>query len=134
MLLSRNQKTGIAVESSYVKQEDFNIVPNWLLEKPTPWNLVAFFDDILSRCVKDGQEKVLVNGHKAELRPAKILLDKYGAERSAELILEKTQALTEVGGFTLWRVLDHGKQVEKQVAKRRHAKRLQPISSDQESR
>jgi len=134
MLLSRNQKTGIAVEPGYVEQESFNVVPKWLLEKPTPWNLVAFFDGILSRCVKDGREKALVNGYRAELRPAKVLLEKYGAEKSAELILEKTQALTDVGGFTLWRVLDHGKQVEKQVAKRRHAKRLQPISSDQESR
>ena len=134
MLLTRNQKSGISTKRTCAEQEAFNIIPQWLLDDPTPWNLVSFFNKTLSRCVKDGQEKTLVNGHRAELRPAKVLLEKYGIEKSAQLILDKAQTLTDVGGFTLWRVVDHGKQVEKQVAKRRHAKRLQPISSDQKSR
>lgn len=134
MLLNRNQKSGITVETTYLDQESFNIIPDWLQEKPTPWNLVAFFQEVLSRSNKDGKPKDLCNDYGAELRPAKILLDTYGLKRTTELILEKTQALTNIESFTLWRVIDYGKQVEKQVAERGHAKRLQPIPSDQKSR
>jgi len=131
MLLSRNQKSGIAVATSNVTQEEFTVIPDWLLEEPTPWNLVSFFNDALGRCVTGGSEKSLVNGRKAELRPAKILLDTYGARKSAELILEKAQDLVNVEGFTLWRVVDYGKE---QVAERRYAGRSKPVSSPEAQR
>jgi len=134
MLLNRNQlKEGVEVVYIHVPQERMEIIPEWLLDEPTPWNVVAFFEQCLSRCVKNGLEKSLVNGYKAELRPAKILLEKYSVEKVAQLILERTKDLVNTeNGFTLWRVIDYGKEVEKQMAKRRHAKRLQPIPSDQE--
>lgn len=134
MLLSRNISVGIPVVPNQPEPEKFNIIPDWLQENPTPWNLVAFFQEVLSRSNKDGKPKDLCNDYGAELRPAKILLDTYGLKRTTELILEKTQALTNIESFTLWRVIDYGKQVEKQVAERGHAKRLQPIPSDQTSR
>lgn len=133
MLLNRNQpRKGIEVVYIHHEEEDRNPVPDWLMESPSPWNLVAFFKECLSRCIKDGQEKSLANGYKAELRPAKILLDTYGVEKSAQFILDKTSSLVDIDKFTLWRVVDYGKEIEKRVAKRGYAKRLQPISSDQE--
>lgn len=133
MLLERNQPNqGIEVIYIHPPQKEIDVIPKWLLEEPTPWNVVSFFEQSLSRCVKSGVEKSLVNGYKAELRPAKILLDRYNVEEVAQLILEKTKNLVDTdNGFTLWRVIDHGKEVEKRMAKRRYAKRLQPISSDQ---
>ncbi len=133
MLLHRNQPNrGVEVVYIHPPQKEIEVIPKWLLKDPTPWNLVSFFEQSISRCVKDGVEKSLINGYKAELRPAKILLDKYGVENAAQWILEKTENLVNTeNGFTLWRVIDHGKEVEKRMAKRGYGKRLRPVSSDQ---
>ena len=80
------------------------IIPDWLCEKPTPWNLVEYWQQCLSRLSDNGGPRGLVNGMKAELRPAKRLLDELGLDLAVRVI--KYTADTVSVKVTLHRALD----------------------------
>lgn len=130
MLLQRNQATGIETVPTTEVQEEFKIIPDWLLEKPTPWSLVCFLEEVLNRSVKGESTKELFKDHKLELRPAKQLINLYGIEGAAQKILEKARQCTGVGSFTLWSIVREKGKHEKTTTSRRYVSRLRPLSNN----
>ena len=86
----RSMQTGKWVEQENAVEE-FNPlspnfkVPDWLLEKPTPWNLASYWEQCLANATTREGLRESVNGIKAELRPAKKLLSQYGVDRAARM-------------------------------------------------
>ena len=128
MLLKRNELFGIATTAPEADMlEKYQIIPQWLLDEPTPWSLVAFFEQTLQRSFYDGEPKSLFKDYATELRPAKALLAKYGAEGAAQVILDQIDNLSGLGSFTLWSIIRKEGKGES-GKKRKYASSLQPIS------
>lgn len=89
------------------------VIPDWLYEYPTPWGLAAYFKQCLGRLSEDGENRGLVNGIKAELRPAKRLLDECGLELAVRVV--KFTADTVSVNVTLHRALDRTDYVRRQI-------------------
>ena len=83
--------------------------PTWLLEKPTPWYLVGYFEACLQELVLNGETRKLVHGYPPELKPAKKLLE-HGIELAARTVYYT--AMTVDGPVTLWRALERVDQVK----------------------
>lgn len=128
MLLQRNQSTGIKTIPTTETQEKFEVIPDWLLEKPTPWNLACFLEEVLNRSVKGKNTKKLFKDHKLELRPAKQLIALYGVEGAAQKILEKAKQCTDISSFTLWSIVREKGKREKKTTSCKYASRLRPVS------
>lgn len=105
---------------------DFS-APDWLKEKPTPWNLVSYWRECLERTIIDGDNRSLVNGHRAELRPAKTLLSKCGGDvnLAARVILYTSRDVQ--CNVTLYRALDRVRKVKGCL---RGRSRLKPNESE----
>ncbi len=101
-LLSRNKKLGIDVVVIQ-REEDEETIPKWLIEKPTPWNLVAFFEQCLNKLVMEGKPRRLVGDYRRELKPAKKLLEN-GIEEAARICI--LTAKETYGPVTLYRALE----------------------------
>ena len=117
MLLTRNEKPGIEVvvierenEGTCDPLSPKFIIPQWLRDKPTPWNLVAYFDLCLQELVIDGQARSLVEDYKRELRPAKKLLEENDLDTVARAV--KLTASQTFGQVTMYRVADRVPQIK----------------------
>ena len=116
-LLPRNQVLGVACEwgdeglDSSTDNDPLSpqfTIPGWLVEKPIPWSLVAYWEECLLNLVMNGQPRGLVNGYPAELKAAKKLLT-HGVEMAARVC--KYTANEVDGPVTLWRALDRVDEV-----------------------
>jgi hypothetical protein len=116
-LLKRNERTEIDVVIITSEEEEGTndplspnfIIPSWLIESPTPWNLVSYFDQCLGELVLDGTSRSVIGDYKRELRPAKQLLSNGLdiAVRACRLTANET-----FGPVTMYRVLERVPQIQ----------------------
>lgn len=80
------------------------VIPQWLLDKPTPWNLVCYWEECLQHTIAEGENRNLVHGTKGGLRPAKKLLSQCGPDLAARVVCYTAQNVS--CQVTLHRALD----------------------------
>jgi len=116
-LLQRNELQSIDVVVIEREEEgtcdplssDF-IIPQWLKNSPTPWDLITYFKECLNELVIEGKKRNLIGGFSREIKPARQLLENglEVAARACRLTANET-----FGDVSLHRALDRVDEIQR---------------------
>lgn len=86
------------------------IIPQWLRDSPTPWDLIIYFKECLSELVIEGEKRNLIGGFGREIKPARQLLENglEVAARACRLTANET-----FGNVSLHRALDRVDEIRR---------------------
>lgn len=86
------------------------VIPQWLRDSPTPWDLITYFQKCLNELVTEGKERTLAGGFSREIKPARKLLT-HGLEVAARAC--RLTANETYGSVSLHRALDRVDEIRR---------------------
>ncbi len=123
-LLARNTHHGLNVNLDGVRDNPIRVtprqcnplskefvVPEWLKNQPTPWRLVEYLEGCLRQTYSGGVRRSLSLGIKANLRPAKALLQRVDGDGVMAARVIKYTADKTSYSLSFHRVLDRIEEV-----------------------